>query len=75
MAIERNLWRGMFAPGEVVQLRQVCFTPGVMFQPGKYTASELPDVAFEMGLVERVAPVKGKDTQIEDSETPPESEP
>ena len=74
MAIERNLWRGLFAPGEVVQLRQVCFTPGGMFQPGKYTASELPDVAFEMGLVERVAPVKGKDAQIEDTETPPDSE-
>ena len=74
MAIERNLWRGLFAPGEVVQLRQVCFTPGRMFQPGKYIAGELPDVAFEMGLVERVAPVKGKNEQIEDTETPPESE-
>lgn len=75
MAIERNLWRGLFAPGEVVQLRQVCFTPGRMFQPGKYIAGELPDVAFEMGLVERVPPVKGKNAEIEDSETSPESEP
>jgi hypothetical protein len=75
MAIERNLWRGLFAPGEVVQLRQVCFTPGRMFQPGKYIAGELPDVAFEMGLVERVPPVKGKNAEIEDTETSPESEP
>jgi hypothetical protein len=45
-----------------------------MFQPGKYIAGELPDVAFEMGLVERVPPVKGKNAQIEDTETPPESE-
>lgn len=75
MAIERNLWRGLFAPGEVVQLRQVCFTPGRMFQPGKYIAGELPDVAFEMGLVERVPPVKGKNAQLEDTETPSESEP
>ncbi|HEY9727874.1 MAG TPA: hypothetical protein V6D50_15610 [Chroococcales cyanobacterium] len=74
MAIERKMWRGLFAPGEVVQLRQVCFTPGRMFQPGKYIAGELPDVAFEMGLVERVPPVKGKNAQIEDTETPPESE-
>lgn len=74
MAIERKMWRGLFAPGEVVELRQVCFTPGRLFQPGKYIAGDLPDVAFEMGLVERVAPVKGKNVQIEDTETPPDSE-
>ncbi|HEY9602308.1 MAG TPA: hypothetical protein V6C85_11905 [Allocoleopsis sp.] len=74
MAIERKMWRGLFAPGEVVELRQVCFTPGRLFQPGKYIAGDLPDVAFEMGLVERVAPVKGKNAQIEDTETPQDSE-
>ena len=74
MAIERKMWRGLFAPGEVVELRQVCFTPGRLFQPGKYIAGDLPDVAFEMGLVERVAPVQGKNAQIEDTETPPDSE-
>jgi len=74
MAIERKMWRGLFAPSEVVQLRQVCFTPGRMFQPGKYIAGELPDVAFEMGLVEKLPPVKGENAQIEDTETPPENE-
>jgi hypothetical protein len=74
MAIERKMWRGLFAPGEVVQLRQVCFTPGRMFQPGKYIAGELPDVAFEMGLVEKLPPVKGENAQIDDSETPPGNE-
>lgn len=74
MAIERKMWRGLFAPGEVVELRQVCFTPGRLFQPGKYIAGDLPDVAFEMGLVERVAPVQDKNAQIEDTGTPPDSE-
>jgi hypothetical protein len=70
MGLERKMFRGMFAPGEVVQLRQICFTPGKMFQPGKYIAGELPDVAFDMGLVERIPPVKGKNAQIKDTETP-----
>lgn len=70
MGLERKMFRGMFAPGEVVQLRQICFTPGKMFQPGKYIAGELPDVAFDMGLVERIPPVKGKNAQIKDTQTP-----
>lgn len=70
MGLERKMFRGMFAPGEVVQLKQICFTPGKMFQPGKYIAGELPDVAFDMGLVERIPPVKGKNAQIKDAETP-----
>jgi hypothetical protein len=74
MGLERRMFRGMFAPGEVVQLRQMCFTPGRVFQPGKYIVGELPDIAFEMGLVERVPPVKGKNAQIEDAETPPDNE-
>ena len=74
MGLERKMWRGMFAPGEVVELRQMCFTPGRVFQPGKYIAGELPDIAFEMGLVEQLPPVKGKNAQIKDGETPPESE-
>ncbi|NEP09552.1 MAG: hypothetical protein F6K14_04840 [Symploca sp. SIO2C1] len=69
MGLERKMWRGMFTPGEVVELRQMCFTPGRVFEPGKYIAGELPDVAFEMGLVEQLPPVKGKNAQIEDSET------
>ena len=74
MGLERRMFRGMFAPGEVVQLRQMCFTPGRVFQPGKYIVGELPDIAFDMGLVEQLPPVKGKNAQLEDAETPPENE-
>jgi hypothetical protein len=68
MGIERRMFRGMFAPGEMVELRQMCFTPGRVFQPGKYIVGELPDIAFEMGLVEQLPPVKGKNAQIKDQE-------
>ena len=68
------MYRGVFAPGEVVQLRQLCFTPGRVFTPGMYIAGQLPDVAFEMGLVEQLPPVKGKNAQIEDNEAPPQAE-
>jgi hypothetical protein len=70
MAIERRMSRSMFLPGEVVQLRQMCFTPGKMFQPGKYIAGELPDVAFDMGLVDRLPPVRGKSAEICPEEPP-----
>ena len=65
MSIERRLSRAMFAQTEIVELRQVCFTPGRMFEPGKYIAGELPDVAFEMGLVEKLPPVRGKSEEID----------
>jgi hypothetical protein len=65
MAIESRRWKGLFVPSEIVQLKQMCFTPGKVFQPGKYIAGELPDIAFEMGLVEALPPVKGKNAQIE----------
>lgn len=65
MGLERRMWRGVFAPGEVVELKQMCFTPGKVFQPGKYIVGELPDIAFEMGLVERIAPVKDKGKESE----------
>jgi hypothetical protein len=74
MGLERRMFRGMFAPGEVVQLRQMCFTPGRVFEPGKYIVGDLPDIAFEMGLVEQLPPVKGKSDQIKYTETPPEEE-
>ncbi|MCA1993083.1 MAG: hypothetical protein LDL41_13755 [Coleofasciculus sp. S288] len=74
MGIERRMWRGMFAPSEVVQLKQMCFTPGRVFQPGKYSASELPDVAFEMGLVEQLPLGRDKNAEIEDTEASPENE-
>ncbi|MBE9119689.1 hypothetical protein IQ269_02435 [Tychonema sp. LEGE 07199] len=59
MGLERKMFRGMFAPSEVVQLKQPCFTPGRLFEPGKYNAADLPDVAFDMGLVDHLPPVKG----------------
>ncbi|MGB3534735.1 MAG: hypothetical protein WBA13_14620 [Microcoleaceae cyanobacterium] len=55
MGIESRRFRGMFAPKEIVELKQVCFTPSRVFQPGQYTVEELPDIAFEMGLVEKAA--------------------
>lgn len=73
MGLERRMFRGMFTPGEVVQLRQMCFTPGRVFEPGKYIVGELPDIAFEMGLVDRLPPVKGKNAQITDAPIPPET--
>ena len=60
MALERKRFRGMFLPTEVVQLKQPCFTPGRLFEPGKYQAADLPDVAFDMGLVDHLPPVKGQ---------------
>jgi len=63
------MYRGVFAPGEVVQLRQLCFTPGRVFTPGMYIAGQLPDVAFEMGLVEQLPPVKGKNAQIKNPDS------
>lgn len=60
MALESKRFRGMFAPGEIVQLKQPCFTPGRLFEPGKYQAADLPDVAFDMGLVDHLPRVKGQ---------------
>lgn len=68
MGIERRLSRMMFLPEEVVQLRQMCFTPGKVYQPGHYISGELPDVAFEMGLVDKLPPVRGKSAEIRDVE-------
>ena len=73
MAIERRMSRSMFLPGEEVVLRQVCFTPGRVFQPGKYITGDLPDVAFDMGLVDRLPPVRGKSAEIRPDE--PSQEP
>ncbi len=66
MALERRLSRTMFLDSELVELRQMCFTPGRVFEPGKYIAGELPDTAFEMGLVEKLPPVRGKSEEIGD---------
>lgn len=66
MGLERRLSRTMFLNTEIVELRQMCFTPGRVFEPGKYIAGELPDTAFEMGLVEKLPPVRGKSEEIGD---------
>jgi hypothetical protein len=63
MGLERKMFRGMFSPSEVVQLKQPCFTPGRLFEPGKYKAADLPDVAFDMGLVDHLPPVKGRSSE------------
>jgi hypothetical protein len=64
MPLERRLSRTMFEETEIVELRQVCFTPGRLFEPGKYLVGELPDIAFEMGLVDKLPPVRGKSEDI-----------
>ncbi|NJL45416.1 MAG: hypothetical protein HC922_06140 [Leptolyngbyaceae cyanobacterium SM2_3_12] len=66
MALERRLSRSMFLSTEVVELRQLCFTPGRLFEPGKYLAGELPDTAFEMGLVDKLPPVRGHSEELGD---------
>jgi hypothetical protein len=58
MGIERKMFRGMFAPMEVVLLKQPCFTPGGLFEPGKYRVQDLPDIAFDMGLVQKLPTVR-----------------
>ncbi|NEQ34330.1 MAG: hypothetical protein F6K04_25655 [Leptolyngbya sp. SIO4C5] len=68
MPLERRLSRSIFDPSELVELRQVCLTPGRVFEPGKYIAGDLPDIAFEMGLVERLPPVRGKSEEVEKQE-------
>jgi hypothetical protein len=60
MGIQRRMSRSIFLETEVVELRQLCLTPGRVFEPGKYLAGELPDIAFEMGLVEQLPPVRGR---------------
>ncbi|ESA36073.1 8-amino-7-oxononanoate synthase [Leptolyngbya sp. Heron Island J] len=58
----------MFEATELVELRQICFTPGRVFEPGKYITGDLPDVAFTMGLVEKLPPVRGKSEEVADLE-------
>jgi len=71
MGIERRYFRGMFEPTEVVELKQMCLTPSRVFEPGHYIAGELPDIAFNMGLVEKLPPVRGNSAEI-GSPNPPE---
>lgn len=64
MSLERRLFRDMFAPEEIVALRQPCFTMGRFFEPGNYLVGELPDTAFEMGLVDKLPSVRGRSAEI-----------
>lgn len=73
MPLERRLSRLMFLETEVVELRQMCLTPGRVFEPGKYIAGDLPDIAFEMGLVEKLPPVRGQSVELGDPPAPPQS--
>lgn len=68
MGLERKMFRGMFLPTEVVELKHPCFTPGRLFEPGKYQVADLPDVAFDMGLVASLPPVKGPSSETNNSE-------
>ncbi|MFZ4641343.1 MAG: hypothetical protein ACOYMP_13220 [Nodosilinea sp.] len=70
MGLERRLSRSIFLNTEVVQLRQLCLTPGGLFEPGQYLAEELPDIAFEMGLVEKLPPPQGRTMEPESDSHP-----
>jgi hypothetical protein len=64
MAFEQRSYRQSFLPDQVVVLRQYCFTPGRVFEPGRYFAGDLPPAAFEMNLVEALPPVRGKSAEL-----------
>lgn len=68
MGIEHRQYRQAFLPTEVVELRQTCFTPGRIFEPGRYIAGDLPAVAFEMGMVDRLPPIRGKNAEVKPKE-------
>ncbi|MDX2230696.1 MAG: hypothetical protein NW220_13725 [Leptolyngbyaceae cyanobacterium bins.349] len=71
---EQRHFQGLFAPTELVTLRQYCFTPSRMFEPGVYFAGQLPGIAFEMGLVDKLPPVRGKNAEIRPAHPePPDS--
>lgn len=65
MGLEQRMDRSMFPADEWVRLKSHCFTPGKLFEPGKYLSGELPDTAFTMGLVEALPPVRGKNAEIQ----------
>lgn len=71
---QHHIFQGLFASTEMVVLRQACFTPSRMFEPGVYFAGQLPGIAFEMGLVDKLPPVRGKNAEIR-PDHPPEPPP
>ncbi len=68
MAIESRRFRGIFAPTEIVELKQICLTPSRVFQPGKYTVEDLPDIAFEMGLVRKASSINDQSEEASASD-------
>lgn len=64
MAIERRMSRDMFNENAIVELRQMCLTPTGMFEAGRYFCWELPDEAFDMGLVEALPSVRGNSEEL-----------
>lgn len=74
MPLERRLSREVFAETEIVELRQICMTASGLFEPGKYLVGQLPDEAFEMGLVEALPPVRGKSEEIAPPNPKPEDD-
>lgn len=74
MPLERRLSREVFAETEIVELRQICMTASGLFEPGKYLVGQLPDEAFEMGLVEALPPVRGKSEEIAPPTPKPEDD-
>lgn len=74
MAIERRMARDMFNENAIVELRQTCMTASGLFEPGKYLVGQLPDVAFEMGLVTAIPPVGGKREDIDPPVDTPETD-
>ena len=64
MNIEHQYGRHIFDLGEIVELRQMCLTAGKVFPPGKYIVGELPEIAFELGLVDRLPSVKGRSDRV-----------
>jgi len=74
MAFEHQCLQGIFHPTDVVELRQHCFTPAGVFEPGVYYAGHLPSIAFEMGLVDKLPPVRGKNAEICPKQPPQDTE-
>jgi len=49
--LQLALQRAACQPGQIVFLRQHCFSANQVFPPGLYRAVDLPDTAFAMGMV------------------------
>lgn len=70
MSFEHRIFQNVFAPTDLVVLRQVYFTPGQVFEPGVYYAGQLPGAVFDMGLVDQLPPVRGKSAELRPRQHP-----